>query len=75
MDWFDERHIWLIKNTKGNIGKSTLVTAMICSGFWEELPPCNSYKDINRAVATIGPKKGYVIDMPRGLPKSKITKF
>lgn len=72
---FDERHIWMIGDRGGGIGKSTLVTAMICSGLWEELPPCNSYKDINRAVATIGPKKGYVIDMPRGLPKSELAGF
>jgi len=41
----------------------------------EFMPFCNDYKDIMRMAYDIGPKKAYIVDMPRAINKEKLYQF
>lgn len=75
LNTYDERTIDVIFDEKGNIGKSTLTRFMMLYHDAELLPFCNDYKDIMRMAYDIGPKKTYLIDMPRAISKEKLFQF
>lgn len=69
---WDTRHINIILDTSGNIGKSTLTTYMGVHKLACTIPFCNSYNDILRGVMD-RPKRGcYILDMPRAINKEKL---
>lgn len=72
---YDERQVDIIYDETGNIGKTSLVRYMMCFKDAEMLPFCNDYKDIMRMTFDIGPKKCYLIDMPRAINKDKLSQF
>lgn len=72
---YDERTVDIVFDKNGNIGKSTLVRYMMLYDDAELLPFCNDYKDIMRMAYDIGPKKTYLIDMPRAINKEKLFQF
>ena len=69
---WDTRHINIIIDNQGNIGKSILVTYMGVNKLANNIPFCNDYKDILRMVMD-RPKRGvYLIDMPRAINKERL---
>lgn len=65
----DFRKINVILDLHGNTGKSQMTEYLEFHYEAEELPPFKECKDLMRAVLNIGPKKNYIIDMPRGMKK------
>lgn len=74
-DTWDTRHINLIYDPCGNIGKSTLVGYMRAHRLAVKLPYCNDYKDIMRMVMDIPTSRCYLIDMPRAICKDRLHQF
>lgn len=72
---YNERTVDVIFDNKGNIGKTTLVRYMMIHDDAEMLPFCNDYKDIMRMAFDVGPKKVYLVDMPRAINKEKLFHF
>jgi len=72
---YDERIVDIVYDSTGNIGKSTLTRYMMLYDDAELLPFCNDYKDIMRMAFDVGPKKTYLIDMPRAINKEKLFQF
>jgi len=72
---WDTRHIEIIYDDSGNIGKSTLCTYMGVHRLGKLLPFCNDYKDILRMTYDIGIQRAYIIDMPRAINKEKLYQF
>lgn len=72
---YDDRTVDVVYEKIGNIGKSSLVRYMMCYNDAEELVFCNDFKDIMRMAYDIGPKKIYLVDMPRALSKDKLYQF
>lgn len=71
----DYRTINVVYDTQGNVGKTTICTYMGVYGIGKLLPFCNDYKDILRMCYDIGPKKAYLIDMPRAISKERLFQF
>ena len=69
---FNDRVIDCIFDPDGNIGKSVLTTYMIVKKIAEEIPMCNDYKDIMRAVCDMPQRGCYIIDMPRTVNKERL---
>jgi hypothetical protein len=44
-------------------------------GMAVELPAMNNYEDLMQACCCIGPKKAYLVDLPRGMKKEKLSQF
>lgn len=78
MEW-DERHIYLIYDTHGNLGKSILAEYMEYMGICEEIPSWRLMDDIMQWVMSRGKQNGfkkcYLVDMPRGMKKDKLADF
>ncbi len=72
---WDTRHINIVLDTKGNIGKSTLVSYMRVHKLARTLPPMKNYKDIIRATISMPVAKVYMIDMPRAIGKDNLGDF
>jgi len=72
---YNERIVDVVFDKGGNIGKSTLTRYMMLFDDAELLPFCNDYKDIMRMAFDVGPKKTYLIDMPRAINKEKLYQF
>lgn len=72
---YNERIVDVIFDETGNIGKTTLIRYMMIYEDAEMLPFCNDYKDIMRMSYDVGPKKIYLIDMPRAINKEKLFQF
>ena len=72
---YNERVVDIIFDETGNIGKTTLIRYMMIYEDAEMLPFCNDYKDIMRMSFDVGPKKIYLIDMPRAINKEKLFQF
>lgn len=72
---YDERTIDVLYEPTGNIGKSTFTRYLQIYDDAELLPFCNDYKDIMRMAYDVGPKKIYLIDMPRAINKEKLYQF
>lgn len=70
-EW-DTRTIHVIYDPDGNKGKSTLVTWMGVHNLAKQLPFCNDFKDLLRMCYDIGPRRAYIVDMPRALNKDKL---
>lgn len=71
-DEWDTRHINVIIDTKGNIGKSILITYMRAHHLAFKIPYCNDFRDIMRMVCDVPTQRCYVIDMPRAIKKDKL---
>ncbi len=69
---WDTRHIDVIVDKEGNIGKSILVGWMRAYKLGKVLPYCNNFKDIMRMVCNMPTATTYVIDMPRAIDKEKL---
>jgi len=72
---WDTRTINVLLDTKGNIGKSTLVAYMATKEGARVLPPLNSFKEILGAVMCMPVSRCYLCDMPRGLDKEHQSEF
>lgn len=72
---YDERTVDVIFDPIGNNGKSSITRYMMIYKDCELLPFCNDYKDIMRMAYDVGPKKIYLIDMPRAINKEKLFQF
>lgn len=72
---YNERDVDIIYEEKGCVGKSTISRYMMLFKEAELLPFCNDYKDIMRMAYDVGPKKCYLIDMPRAISKDKLFQF
>lgn len=71
---YDERHIHVVFDERGGIGKSILCEALMYRGIAFDMPPLRSMQDI-MSIAIDRVKKAYVIDMPRGMKKDKMGEF
>lgn len=71
-DVFNVRHINVLVDTKGCIGKTILKTTAGVFGRAMTIPMINDYKDIMRMVMDMPKKGGYIIDMPRAIKKEKL---
>ena len=72
---WDTRHIDLLYDPKGCIGKSILVGWIRAYKLGRALPPVNDYKDMMRLVCDLPTSQSYIIDMPRALKKDKLCGF
>ncbi len=72
---FDTRHINLIVETKGNVGKTTLKTYAGVHKLGRSIPFTNDYKDIMRIVMDTPKMPLYIIDVPRALRKDQLYQF
>lgn len=72
---FDTRHINIILDNKGNIGKTTLKTWVRCHGIGRFIPFVNDYKDMMRIVMDCPKEKLYIIDIPRAIQKDRLFQF
>lgn len=73
-EW-DTRHINIVYDKIGNIGKSILATYVSVMGIGEALPPLNDYKDLMRIIMDMEKKPLYIIDMPRAMRKERLFSF
>lgn len=67
---WDSRHINVIVNKGGNIGKSVLKTYCGVSGRARAIPPFENHKDLMNMVYDMKPKESgavYLIDIPRAI--------
>lgn len=69
---WNTRHINLIIDPVGNIGKSILKTYVRCHKLGRVIPFSNNYKDILRMVCDMPTSNFYIIDMPKALDKDKL---
>jgi len=68
-EW-DDRHINVLINPGGNIGKSVLKTYCGVHGLARAIPPFESHKDLMNMVYDMKPKlsgAAYIIDIPRAI--------
>lgn len=72
---WDTRTIHVFYDPEGHTGKSVLVSYLGATKQACQIPFCNDYKDILRAVMD-RPKRGaYLIDMPRAINKEKLNQL
>ena len=71
----DDRTIKLIVDIYGNAGKSIFAEYLEYLGIAYEIPPMRMMEDIMQCVQAIKPKKAYLIDLPRGMKKDKLSDF
>jgi len=69
---WNKRHINMIYDEKGCIGKSSIVGILRCRGLARMVPPMNDYKDVMRFVMSFPPSKMYLVDMPRAINQTKV---
>lgn len=72
---WDTRHIDVIVDKQGCIGKSILASYCCCHGMARKIPPLNNYKDLMCLTMCMPTAKAYFVDMPRALDKSKQEEF
>lgn len=72
---YNERQVDVIVNTGGNVGKTRFTRYMECYEDAETIDFVNDYKDLMRMAYDLGPKKIYMIDMPRAISKEKLFQF
>lgn len=68
---WDTRHINVIIEEVGNVGKSILNTYVGVHKIGTSIPPMNEYKDLMRTVMDRPTSKLYLVDIPRALDKKK----
>lgn len=71
----DDRSIKCIYDPKGDSGKSILCEFLEYEGLGFEIPMMDSMEDIMQCVMGGKAKKCYMVDMPRGLKKTKLSQF
>lgn len=69
---WNTRHINVIYDPNGNIGKSRLKMYLGAHGLGRNIPPVNDYRDVMRMVMDMPKSKLYIIDMPRAYKKDKL---
>lgn len=69
---WDTRHINIVYDPDGNIGKSRLKLWIRAYGIGRIIPPVNDFKDMMRMVMDIPTAKLYVIDLPKAYKKDKL---
>lgn len=76
---YDPRSIYFIVDKNGNNGKSMFCEYLEYKEIIDEVPFCNNLDDLRQFVCSRRKqgieRKCYVIDMPRGLKKEKISNF
>ena len=72
---WDTRHINIIVDIKGNIGKSILKTWIGVKGLGRALAFQNDYRDLMRMVMDTDKKSLYIVDIPRALKKDHLFQF
>lgn len=72
---WDTRHIDVIVQKKGCIGKSILVGYACCYGLARKIPALNNFKEIMCLTMCMPVSRAYFIDMPRAMDKSKQEEF
>lgn len=70
---WDDRSINVIIDENGGIGKSTLALWMLVNKKGRKIPYANCYKDIMRCVMGMPKSNCYMIDLPKGIDKSKLA--
>lgn len=71
----DDRSIQVIYDTFGNAGKSVFCEWLEYQQLAAEIPPLRSMQDIMGVVMSIGAKRAFMCDMPRGMKKDKLAEF
>lgn len=71
----EDRKITLIHDVHGNSGKSIFCEFLEYKGHAIELPPFNDLNDLMQCVHGLKNQKCYLIDMPRGLVKTRLAQF
>lgn len=71
----DDRYITVIIDKIGNSGKSIFSEYLVFKGAALELPYMSTMEDIMQACMCLPKQKCYLIDMPRGLKKEKLSSF
>lgn len=71
-DVWDTRHINVVYNPEGCIGKSRLKLWLRCYKIGRTIPPVNDYKDMMRMVMDMPTSRLYLIDMPKAYKKDKL---
>lgn len=71
----DKRHINVILDKKGNIGKTTLCKYMGINKIARIIPFVNDYKELMQIVMDCPVAMNYVIDMPRAINKDKLNQL
>lgn len=69
---WDTRHINVVYNPEGCVGKSILKGYLRAHGIGRPLPPVNDYKDMMRMVCDMPTARLYIIDMPKAMKKDKL---
>lgn len=70
-----KRTIYCIIDHKGCNGKTSFIKKAKAMGLAREIPAMTSMEDIMAWVMSFPPHKGYMIDMPRAMPKCKLAGF
>lgn len=73
-EW-DTRHINIIVDNRGNIGKTTVKTYIRAHQVGRFIPFVNDYKDMMRIVMDCPKVPLYIIDIPRAIQKDKLYQF
>lgn len=71
----DDRSIKLIYDQHGNNGKSILAEYMEYQGIAYEIPPFRAMEDLMQCVMGVKTYPCYIVDMPRGMKKEKLSEF
>lgn len=71
----DDRKIILLYDTIGNNGKSIFAEYLEYNKLAYEIPPMRSMEDIMQCAMSIKTQTCYLVDMPRGMKKSKLSDF
>lgn len=72
---WDTRHINVIVDLTGNIGKTTLCSYAGVHGIGRKIPYSNDFRDIMRMVMDTPTSRLYLFDMPRALKKDQLYQF
>lgn len=66
------RHVHLLYDVNGGIGKTTMALNLTCRRMAEYIPPMNDTKDIMRMVFDLPPSRCYIVDLTRSMKKDKL---
>jgi hypothetical protein len=72
---YNERAIYCVIDQLGNHGKSIFSEWLEYEGIALDVPPFRLFNEIMQCCHGHPPQKAYLIDMPRGLKKGKLTDF
>lgn len=72
-DEWDTRHINVVVEQQGNVGKSVLCCYLGVHNKGRVIPPVNDYKDLMRMVMDLPTSKLYLVDIPRALDVKKAS--